>query len=573
MGVEEIQADERDRRQLQELLRAAVTRRDFARFVAIAAGLTGVAPAVVANAAPASAPGRSAAAGAVQEGRGGRIVYARTGDSDTLDPHHTIAAISWEVFTNIYDTLIAKNAELEYEGILAESWEISPDGKQYTFKLRPGIKFHDGSDFTAEAVKYTFDRVIKPEIAAPAAPWVAALESTEVIDPYTVRMNLKEPFSPLLGNISIAYFGILPPVAVEEKGDRFGEEPVGTGPFKFKEWVKGESITLVPNENYQNFHSYVSNKGAPLLDELVFRNIPEEQTRLAAFETGEVNLIQVPPREVENFKANPDYQVFLTEGGTNIYFLEFSMIEPEGGAGAQFKPPFDDIRLRQAVAHAVNVEEIIDKVLQGLAIRNFGPMPTDTFAYNPQIEEFGYKHDPERAKALLDEAGWIDTDGDGVREKEGKKLEVLMWTWNDGTNERVVQVVQNQLAQVGIGVKIETMEVATLLARLKENVSDIDLMGWGWPEPDILSMMTETESGIGLYRDPQYRDTVLQARRTADLGERSRLYFEAMKKMLADAAMIPLWTNLEIFAVRSEVKNFKLGPQALRVYEDAYVEE
>lgn len=567
------EADERDRRVLSDLLQEAVTRRDFGRFMAIAVGLTGLTPTLVANAAGGSLPAARLAA-KQDGGSGGTLTFARSGDSDSLDPHHTIAGISWQVFTNIYDTLIAKNMDLEYEGILAESWEISEDGLEYTFHLRQGIAFHDGSEFNADSVKFTFDRVTNPETNAPAAPWVSALKETVVVDPATVKLVLNEPFAPLLGNISIAYFGMLPPQAVQDAGDEFGKKPIGTGPWKFQEWIEGESITLVPNENYQNFHSYVENKGAPLLDELVFRNIPEANTQVAALETDEVNLIAPPPREVKRFQEDDAYQVFTTSGGTNIYFLEFSMIAPpEGQYGVQFKPPFDDPAVRQAVAYGTNADEIITSVLEGLAIRNYGPMPTDTFAYKPEIEEFGYHYDPEKAKSVLEEAGWTDSDGDGVREKAGKKLEVLLWTWNDSTNERVVQVIQNQLDQVGFKVNLETMEVATLLARLKENVSDLDLMGWGWPEPDILSMMTDTEGGIGLYHDEEYQKLVVQARTTSDLAERTALYFDAAKKMLADAAMVPLWTYLEATAIRSSVKNFKLGPQALRVYEDAYVED
>lgn len=549
------------------MLEAMLTRRRFSRLAAGGAALIGAMPAL-----GEAAPGLIAAR-AQEAGSGGQIVLGRSGDADTLDPHHTIAAIASGVFTNIYEPLVGRNMNLEYEGILAERWEISPDGKEYTFFLRPGIVFHDGTEFNAEAVKFTFDRLMEPKTEAPAASWISPLERTDVIDPTTVRMFLKEPFAPFLGNMSAGgYFGILSPKAVQDGGEEYGRNPIGTGPFRFKEWVSGERITLERNPEHQSFRSYVETDGPPRLDGLVFRNIPEEQTQVAAFETGEISLLVVPPRQVADFEGNPDYQLFRNEGGTGISFLEFSMLPPEGGNNARFKPPFDNLQVRQAVAYAVNADEIIERVLQGLAVRNYGPLPAGLYGANSEIEQFGYHHDLAEAARLLDEAGWT---GDGVRQKDGEPLRIVFWTWSDTTQERVAQVIQNQLTQVGFEVQLETMEVATLLGRLgtDDDPSHLDLMGWSWSEPDILFMMTDTTSGIGYYRQEAYRTLVNQARVASDLEERARLYFEAMKVMLTDAAMVPLWTEQEVVGVRSEVKDFKLGPLGSYVYHDAYVEE
>jgi len=316
----------------------------------------------------------------------------------------------------------------------------------------------------------------------------------------------------------------------------------------------------------------VTNKGAPYLDGLVFRNIPEEQTMVAAFETGEINLMVVPPRQVAGFAENDQFQIFRPDGGTNIQFIEFHMLEHEGEFGAVFKPPFDDLRVRQAVAHAVNADEIIARVLEGLAVRNYGPMPVSNNGYTPEIEQFGYHYDTDAANRLLDEAGWTRAGGEGPRQRDGQPLRVLFWTWTSGVQERVAQVIQNQLAAVGFEVELQTMEVATLLNRLgtADDPSHLDLMGWGWGESDLLYMMTDSDSGVGRYHAEAYRTLVTQARAVTDLEERSRLYFEAMKVMLADAAMVPLWTTIAVTGVRSEVQGFKLGPQASYVYTDAH---
>jgi peptide/nickel transport system substrate-binding protein len=577
------------------LKRYAVSRRDFVRLTAVGASALGIAPILAAcadDSADDDAPDVAdtddtddavdvadddtdsvdddddAADAPAPDGRGGSVIIGRSGDSDSLDPHHTIAAISWQVFSQIYDTLISYNMDLEFDPILASDYEVSDDGLEYTFYLREGIEFHDGSEFNADAVKFTFDRVRDPETNAPAAPWVESLESTEVVDDYTVRFHQAEAFAPFLGNIAVAYFGILPPGAVEERGDDFGQNPVGTGPFKFQEWVTGERITLVRNENYQNFNSYDENDGAPYLEELVYRNIPEEQTQIAALETGEINFMLIPPQQVDRFEGDENYQLHPAQQPTNIQFLEFS-IDDDG-----FLPPFDDINVRQAVGYAVNAEEIIERVLNGLAIRNHGPMPVGNFGYTEDIAEHGFDFDQDRAAELLEEAGW-EMGPNGVREKDGQPLEVLFWTWNATTQERVAQVIQNQLEAVGFQVRLETMEVATLLARLPDNEPQMDLMGWGWPESDILYMMTDTESGIGRYTEvrPEYREIVADARRATELDERGELYFEAMQMMLEDAAMIPLWTNQTVVGHRAELQGFKLGPQDFWAFLDAYVED
>lgn len=507
--------------------------------------------------------------------QGGRLIIGRSGDADSLDPQHTIASISWQVFQHIYDPLIGRNLNLEYEGVLAESWEISEDGKEITFNLREGIKFHDGTDLDAKAVEFSYNRLIDPATNAPAAAWVTPLERAEAVDDMTVKMYLSEAFSPFLGNTASAYFGIISPAAVEKYGPDFGQNPVGTGPYKFKEWIAGQEITIERNPDYQNFRTISENKGAAYLDEIVFRNIPEEQTQIAAFEAGEINtLLLVPPHHVSKLEDNPDLQLLPTEKATNIHFIEFHTFPPEGDYGFEVKPPFDDLRVRQAVAYAVNADEIIQAVHDGRATRNYGPMPTGMYGYDPAIKEYGYEHDPEKAEALLEEAGWVST-GSGPRQKDGQPLEVVLWASSATTVQRVAQVIQNQLGKVGFDVKLETMEIATLLARLggEDDTSHFDVMSWGWGEPDLLYMMTDTDSGVGQYRAEDYRKLVEEARRVNDLDERAKLYFEASKIFLRDVGAVPLWTQLTVVGVRKEVKGMKLDPQGYPIYHDVYIEQ
>ncbi|MCA9834820.1 MAG: ABC transporter substrate-binding protein [Thermomicrobiales bacterium] len=510
-----------------------------------------------------------------QDGIGGDISIPRSGDVDTFDPHHTVAGLSFQAFRHIYEPLVSYNMDLEYEGILAESWEISEDGLTYTFKLRQGVKFQDGTDFNAAAVKFTFDRVIDPVTAAPSAGWVSALKETNVIDDYTVEMVLSENFAPFLSNIAVEYFGIVSPTAVETYGEDFGRNPVGTGAWQLKEWAAGERVTLEGYADYQNFHSYADNKGKPLADSLNFLNMPESETAMAAFETGQVNIMGLDPNDVRQFEDQTEHTVYKQTDVGSIAFVEFATEPiPEGESGVVFKAPFDDINLRQAVAYGINADEIIATVLEGLAQRNYGPMPMGLFAYDPAIEEYGYHFDAEKAKSLLAESGWEDSDGDGVVEKDGEKLEVVLWTWTDSTLERVIQVIQYQLGQVGIGVKLEQQEAGALFANLPDPTPyNLVFMIWGWSEPDILYMMTDTNWGVGNYRDADYRGIVTEARQTTDFDERKALYFQAQQKMLADAAMVPLWTSESVSVVRKNVHGYKQGPGGSDVFTEIWVED
>lgn len=502
---------------------------------------------------------------------GGDLIWGRSGDSDTLDPQYTNASISWQVFSHIFDTLVSRNMDLEFEPNVCESYEVSEDGLTYTFVIRDGMEFHDGTPVNAEAVAFTFNRVIDPATGGPTASWVDSIDEAVLVDDTTVQFNLNRAFSPLLGNISSAYFGILSPTAVEELGDDFGRQPIGSGPFKFEEWVPGERITLVRNDNYTNRRSFNTNKGAPYLDRIIFRNIPEEQTQIAAFETGEINFLAMPAQQMNRFQDDSNYELHIPQQSTSIAFIEFSIVDNDGEL--EFMEPFDDLRLRQAVGHAIDADTIIDRILQGLAVRNFGLMPTGVYGFTEDINEFGYEYDPEKSADLLEEAGWT-LNSSGVREKDGNPLEVVFWTWNATTQERIAQVIQAQLEEIGITARLETMEVATVLARLPDNESHLDLMGWGWSESDLLYMMTDGDGQIGLYQqyNPEYAQHVSDARLTSVLEERAEHYFEATKLVLADAAAIPLWSGVSVWATRAQVKGFHLGPQGYATFHDAYQE-
>jgi peptide/nickel transport system substrate-binding protein len=554
------------------LLERSLSRRTLGKYAAATAAgaaTAGVAP--LAGMAQESTPGTSP-----DRPRGGSLTLALGSDADTLDPHKTLNFSAICAYNNMFDSLVGIAEDRTFEGILAESWEISEDGLEYTFHLRDGIQFHNGEPMNADAVKFSLDRVLDPATKSPSASTLSALKETAVIDPLTVKLTLNAPYSPFLTYLSATYYGgaIVPPGAVQEMGDDFGRNPIGTGPWKFKAWASGARIDMVRNDAYVNYHSYVENKGAPYLDELSVAIIPEDDTKVLAFETGEIQVMQTPPSEVANLQENSDYQVIVPTSATAATFLEFAMVKIDPGQyGAQWKAPFDDVRTRQAVACAIDIDSIIKNLLFGLAIHLYGPMESGLFAYKPEIEQYGYHYDPEKAKALLDEAGWVDA-GDGTRAKDGVNLEVQLWCWTDGTMERVAQVLQNQLAQVGIAVQVQTLETGTFLATVLDSPANFALSGRGSPEPDVLRSLIDSDYNlITYYQDEQYLDLVTQASVVTDQTERTELYFEAQQKMLADCAWVPLWSQVTAMSVR-DAKGFKLIPLSENVYcyEDMYYE-
>jgi peptide/nickel transport system substrate-binding protein len=546
-----------------------LTRRDFGRYAA-AAGLAAMAPTLVSAAATEQAqsspvPGRP---------RGGSVTYAQIGDPDSLDPQLAAIYLGFLVNMNIYDTLVGQKMDLTYEGILAESWEISADGLEYTFHLRKGIAFHDGSELNADAVKFTFDRILDPKTNSPSITLVGPLKETVVIDPYTVKLVLGEPFAPLLTNLATEVF-IVPPGAVQRLGADFGKNPVGTGPFKFKEWRTGATVTLVRNESYQNFHSYIQNPGAPYLDGLVFSVIPDAATQVAAFQTGQIQVIDLPEREVASFKDDPDAQVVVTAGGRGLDYLEFATVKrAPDDYGASWRPPFDDLRVRQAAAYAIDADAIVKTVLFGLATRLFGPMPVGLFAYRPDIAQYGYHYDPNKAKALLDEAGWV-AGSDGVRAKDGKKLDLLMGGWNEDIRVKCIQVLQNQLEQIGFKISVQLFDPATFIAKVGgDDQFNLDFTASGAIDPAFLySIVNGAYSTLQYYRDKELLDLLDQGGKVADLDKRTAIYFEAQKKLLADCAMVPLWAKSTARGVRAEAKGYVPGPQGWGSYQDMYIEK
>jgi peptide/nickel transport system substrate-binding protein len=298
----------------------------------------------------------------------------------------------------VFESLIFRDTDGKFYPWLADSWLYAPDGKSLTFKLRRGVRFHDGTPFTSEAVKFTFDSIKNPKLGSKAAiDFLGPYAGTDVIDSHTVRVRWREPFGPALTNLSNPWLlSIVSPTAVRKLGDDgFAQKPVGTGPFKFVEWVPKVRVVLERNEGYRWAPRAFKHQGPARFKRLVIRIIPDASTRVAALEKGEIDVAdQVPPVAVRSLRSNGAVNVLIGDvAGIPLSFL-FNVA----------KEPLNDVNVRRAFIHAVNRPAIVQKVLFGTSKAAFGPITPTTPGYWVGVEQM-YPYDPERARKLLDDAG------------------------------------------------------------------------------------------------------------------------------------------------------------------------
>lgn len=407
--------------------------------VALAIAFAGVGSIV--SVAPALTAKRQADGEPVQ---GGSLRMAISEEPDQLDPARTIELLAGILMGNVYDSLVYIGEDGLPHGWAAESWDIAPDGETITFKLRPGILFHDGTALDANAVKFSYDRILDPQMAAPYKEFLGTMEAVAAPDPATVVFTFSAPYAAFFVNGGT--IGIVSPAGVEQFGDDFGHNPVGSGPFIFKEWDAGSRIVFERNPDYVNYREDDTNKGPAYVDELVYNVISEAATQTAAFEAGELELLNVPSEDVERLSNDPSVEIVSLEESNNINFIEFAN-----------RPPYNNPNFRKAVAYAINPASIIEAAYLGNATVNQCPVPIGNAAYDAALcAEHGYSHDPERSKQMLSEAGWTDSDGNGIVEMEGDDLSVTLWSYAPyPTQAKSIEIMQADLNAVGIGADIQ----------------------------------------------------------------------------------------------------------------------
>lgn len=505
-------------------------------------------------AAPAAATEAPMATEAPAAAAGGEktLVVALGADPTGLDPETVMNNESGFVMSTIYDGIVNyKPGTSEVAPGLAESWDVSPDGTEYTFHLRQGVTFHDGTPFNADALVAELDRILNESnmnyifnqegIHSFAHFTFGLVTSYEAIDDNTVKITLSEAHAPFLASLAMAWTGIVSPAAVEEYGAGLPQHPVGTGPFKFVEWVRNDHVTLEANEDYWG--------GKPKVDRLIFQVVPDSSVRLLKLEQGEVHIMaDVNPDDLGRIRDNSDL-VLLEQPGLTI----------NGVRLPNNTPPFDDPRVRQAVNYAVNKGEMNEFLYKSIAVTMKSPIPPVMWGYNDQLE--GYPYDPEKAKQLLADAGYPD----------GFDAELLIYDNPRGYNPvggRMGVAIQEYLNEVGVNTTIQQLEWGAFLDRVRSGeYHGMALGGWSGDngDPDnflyeLFSSYTIPVGNTAAYRNDELDQILVEARQTTDHEKRVELYKEAQRIIVEDAPWIFVNHTKQIRATRKEVQGFQLNP-------------
>lgn len=504
---------------------------------------------------------------ATPEPRGGdTLIFRLSEDPETLD---SILTNSLTANTTIMETFCEALVYFDSEGNpqpwLAESWEVSDDQLEIIFKLRQGVMFHDGTEFNAEAVKYNIDLVLDPDVASPKLSNLGSLTTVEVLDEYTVKFTFTEPYAPFFFYLSDSTACINSPTAMMEWGEEYGRHPVGTGPFVFVDWIPGSQITFVRNEDYQQFRTDVLNTGPALAEQLIYTVIPEEGTVQAALETGEILSAFLQADIVARFVGDPNFQVVINKNVDNIVFLEFNFL----------RPPFDDVKVREAVSYAINRQAAINAAWNGYAEMAYSPLPLGDPGFDPDIAaEYGTPYDPEMAVSLFEEAGFTQNDDGVMLDPDGAPVEWKITSYSGFTHiTRTLEVVQANLKDLGIEVELWTAEWGAFYPTLLEDDWHMDLMRWTNRDPSILN---------GIYRSPGHRektpagpyDEVLdRCNETIDPDARNACVKEAQILLMENFIAIPILSNWQMFAVQNFVRDYTLNFFGGRLLGDVWLDQ
>ncbi len=496
--------------------------------------------------------------------RSGEVVIITGQEPDTLDAQKTVTRVTADIMRYLGDTLVTKDLDGSFTPALARSWQVSRDGLTWTFNLRSGVRFHDGTPLNAQAVKFTIDRALAPETKSPiAGSLFGPVQSVETPGALTVVIKLKHPFSVFLENLTDPRALIISPQAVQRLGDTFGRQPVATGPWKFEEWRSADRIILMRNPDYKWGPKFV-HEGAPAIERVVYRIIPEAPAQVAAFERGEADILNsVPSTDVKRLQQLGKYNFFKTLRKGVGLFMEFNTTGE----------PFTDVRVRRALNHAIEKRSVLQIGLEGLGEVASGVLPPSLWGYWNGIEEYAYKYDPAAAKRLLAEAGWTPGSG-GVLQKGGQPFKFTLYIAPIDSWRRAAVVVQSQLRAYGIEVDIVTFEFATLLAKLRSGEQHADLMGYTYASPDIVFLWFHSSNiGTGLahshYKDSKLDGLIEDSRTVTDPAKRLELYRDIQKHIVDVALWVPLWVPLEFTAVQPRVQGAKLHHDNFLVLNDA----
>jgi peptide/nickel transport system substrate-binding protein len=479
----------------------------------------------------------TAAAGQAQ--RGGTLRIGLDVDADTLDPRLTKVTSGYRIKEAAFNGLVAIGPDYSPVPDLAEKWD-NPDEKTWVFHLRQGVKFHDGSDLTASDVKYTYESVLDPTFNSPFRSFYLSVDKVDATDNNTVTFTLKEPFAPFLSYMDL---GIVPQAAASKPD--FSTKPIGTGPFKVDTWNTGDSIDLSP---FDAFYA-----GRANLDRLRVKVVPDNSARVVALESGDLDFVQSPlsPQDVAREQSAAKLRVDRTPAAGYTY-VNLNTADPI----------LADKNVRQALAHLVNKQQIIDTIYKGIGKPANGPIVPGMWAYSADIPSYDFS--PDKAKQLLEDAGW-KAGADGVRTKDGQKLSLVVRTHSeDPDRKQLIQVLQSEFQNVGIEATTNTVEFPALFQDVQDGKYQVSVIGWlNLQDPDRATFRQFTIDGsanYGKYRNDQVDSLLKQARTTLDQTKAKTLYTDAVKQIVDDAPYVFVQYQEYIAMYTPKLQGYVINP-------------
>ncbi|MBI5649736.1 MAG: hypothetical protein HZC40_04700 [Chloroflexi bacterium] len=502
--------------------------------------------AIIAACSPAPAQSPTSAP-APTKASGGTFVYGSPFEPSALNPIVAPDVVTKWILEMIFDGVVAINDKMEIVPELATSWDIAPDGKTYTFKLRNDVKWHDGKPFTADDVKFTYDTIIDPKQPKTIAKSDYALvEKIEVVDAQTVRFVLKSPNASFLSKLAI---GIAPKHLLEGQEAAtaaFNRKPIGTGAFKVDEWAAGQKVVLVAQADYF--------RGRAKLDKLVWQITPDSNVLTLQMLNGEVDGGPIiNPKDLPKFKEKKNLAVYESVGANT--YIGFN----------NEKEPFNDKRVRQALNYGLDKKTIIEKILEGQGVQATSEIIAQTWAYNPNVNLYAF--DPGKAKAMLDDAGW-KVGASGMREKNGKPFKfVLLTNSGDKLREEIALFARQQWKEIGVEVEPQFLELNTFINErvLKSNFEAIFLASSVNVDPDFLSRRWSTAAltnGNNFLRwaNPDVDKLLAQGIAVTDQPARKKVYDEIQRIVADESPTVPIYYPKTLWAFKTTVKDIVPSP-------------